>query len=201
MTQLGRRTFLHGAGALGLSCLAPVPAEAKDAVASARPFPLSLVRLTPSPWLDAVNTNLRFLIWRCMGSAMEAHASHGDSIYWQGGDASAPVLYVNEYIPSTLDWPGVGSFELKTAYPHGDKVELVVTSAAGQSAIAVRLRLPGWSADAELAFNGRRLPAVGASGYATLNLQLRAGDRISLTLPMSLYKEAAPGDASVQAVV
>jgi DUF1680 family protein len=33
--------------------------------------------------------------WCCMGTGMESHAKHGDSIYWQSGDQ----LYVNLYIP------------------------------------------------------------------------------------------------------
>jgi uncharacterized protein len=137
--------------------------------------------------------------WCCMGSGMEAHASHGDSIYWQGGDEAAPVLYVNEYIPSILDWQGVARLELKTAYPHGDKVELVVISAASQHPVTVKLRLPGWCAHPQVACNGRRVPAAGVQGYATLKRRLRAGDRISLTLPMSLATVSTPGDESVLA--
>jgi DUF1680 family protein len=137
--------------------------------------------------------------WCCMGSGMEAHAKHGESIYWQGGDAGAPVLYVNEFIPSTLEWPGIGTFELKTKYPHGDKVELVVTKAATEKAVAVNLRIPHWTKKPTLAFNGKQLAIAGADGYATLNRRLRKGDRIELTLPMSLYQEATPDNASVHA--
>jgi DUF1680 family protein len=137
--------------------------------------------------------------WCCMGSGMEAHASHGDAIYWQGGDASAPVLYINEFIPSTLDWPDVASFELKTAFPHSDKVELVVTGVASHLTVALKLRLPGWCAAPVVTCNGRRVPAAGADGYATVKRRLRKGDRISMALPMSLASEATPGDASVLA--
>ncbi|HEU4516272.1 MAG TPA: beta-L-arabinofuranosidase domain-containing protein, partial [Steroidobacteraceae bacterium] len=38
--------------------------------------------------------------WCCVGTGMESHAKHGDSIFWEGSDA----LYVNLYIPATLDW-------------------------------------------------------------------------------------------------
>src|SRR3546814_14964938 len=40
--------------------------------------------------------------WCCVGSGMESHSKHGDSIYWH--DAS--TLYVNLFIASTLDWDG-----------------------------------------------------------------------------------------------
>ena len=38
--------------------------------------------------------------WCCVGTGMESHAKHGDSIFWQGGG----TLFVNLYIPATLDW-------------------------------------------------------------------------------------------------
>ena len=141
--------------------------------------------------------------WCCMGTGMEAHAKHGDSIYWQGGAAEAPVLYVNEYIPSTLDWPGVGAFELKTRYPHGESIELTVTRAASRRAVAVKLRLPGWVRAPALQLNGKSLPVAGAdadaSGYASVTGRLRKGDRIVLTLPMPLYREATPDNPAVHA--
>ena len=31
---------------------------------------------------------------------MESHAKHGDSIFWQGDG----TLFVNLFIPATLDW-------------------------------------------------------------------------------------------------
>lgn len=137
--------------------------------------------------------------WCCMGSGMEAHAKHGESIYWQGGDAEAPVLYVNEYIPSTLDWPGVAAFELKTAYPHSDRVELVVARAATTRAVSIKLRIPGWAAKPAFSLNGKSMPINGTDGYATLNRRLREGDRVLLTLPMSVYREATPDNPAVHA--
>ncbi|WP_447410593.1 beta-L-arabinofuranosidase domain-containing protein, partial [Clostridium perfringens] len=42
--------------------------------------------------------------WCCVGSGMESHAKHADSIWW----ADAATLYLNLYIPSELDWPERG---------------------------------------------------------------------------------------------
>ena len=47
--------------------------------------------------------------WCCVGSGMESHAKHGDSIYWQ----DEATLYVNLFIPSALDWRGL-KLELDT---------------------------------------------------------------------------------------
>jgi len=137
--------------------------------------------------------------WCCMGSGMEAHAKHGDSIYWQGGSAQAPVLYLNEYIPSTLDWPGVGGFELRTSYPHSGKIELLVRRVESRRPLALRLRLPAWAAGATLQLNGKSLPAEARDGYLGLTRVLRKGDSLVLMLPMTVYREAAPDNPAVQA--
>lgn len=42
--------------------------------------------------------------WCCVGSGMESHAKHADSIYWHDAD----TLYVNLFIASRLDWPERG---------------------------------------------------------------------------------------------
>src|SRR3546814_11324857 len=36
--------------------------------------------------------------WCCVGSGMESHAKHGDSIFWEGEDGT---FYVHLYIPAT----------------------------------------------------------------------------------------------------
>src|SRR4029078_6346615 len=36
----------------------------------------------------------------CVGSGMESHAKHGESIFWEGAD----TLFVNLYIPATAAW-------------------------------------------------------------------------------------------------
>ncbi|HEU4650325.1 MAG TPA: beta-L-arabinofuranosidase domain-containing protein, partial [Croceibacterium sp.] len=42
--------------------------------------------------------------WCCMGSGMESHAKHGDSIWWGDGE----TLWVNLFIASALDWTDAG---------------------------------------------------------------------------------------------
>src|SRR3546814_20273432 len=52
--------------------------------------------------------------WCCVGSGMESHSKHGDSIYWH--DASP--LSVNLFIASKLDWAG-WTLDLATRFPVG----------------------------------------------------------------------------------
>jgi DUF1680 family protein len=63
--------------------------------------------------------------WCCVGSGMESHSKHGESIYWQNGDH----LMVNLFIPSTLDWKEKGArVEMTTAYPLGEDVTLAISN-------------------------------------------------------------------------
>src|SRR3546814_8334992 len=55
--------------------------------------------------------------WCCVGSGMESHAKHGDSIFWEGEDGT---FYVNLYIPATVDWAKrKAGVTLDTSYPYG----------------------------------------------------------------------------------
>lgn len=135
--------------------------------------------------------------WCCVGSGMESHAKHADSIYWRGGE----TLYVNLYIPSTLSLPDGGlGLSLDTAYPMDGTIRLTVTEAP-RGATEIALRLPGWSPSPTLSLNGRDAAARIGDGYARLRRTWRAGDEIELTLPMPLRMETPPDDARLAAFV
>lgn len=127
--------------------------------------------------------------WCCVGSGIESHAKHGDSIYWQSADA----LYVNLFIPSQLDWKERGlAVEMDTLYPAADVVNLKIVK-AGSAQTTLALRLPAWCESPSLTVNGKAEIITRQGGYAVLKRRWRAGDRIVLTLPMTIYSEALPG--------
>lgn len=128
--------------------------------------------------------------WCCVGSGMESHSKHGDSIYWEDGE----TLFVNLYIPSRLDWDEAGmQLDLETGYPLSDEISLVVTRAPSRP-LPIALRVPGWCSDPALTVNGAAIPAATNGGYIRLAHDWRDGDRIALTLPMRLRIETAPDD-------
>ncbi len=129
--------------------------------------------------------------WCCVGSGMEAHAKHGDSIYWHDAD----TLYVNLFIPSTLDWEG-GAVEMATDYPFADTVALTVKRPMART---LALRLPGWSKSPTVRVNGEAVRFERREGYARLRRDWRAGDRVELTLPMTLAVEPTPDDPDIVA--
>lgn len=128
--------------------------------------------------------------WCCVGSGMETHAKHGESIYWHD-DAT---LFVNLFIPSTAGWKARGlQVELATGYPFSEQVTVRVTKAP-RVATAIALRLPGWCEAPALSLNGEPRPIDRAAGYARLDRRWQVGDRIELTLPMRVRTEPTPDD-------
>jgi DUF1680 family protein len=135
--------------------------------------------------------------WCCVGTGMESHAKHGDSIYWtQGND-----IIVNLYIPSklTLPHPAIG-LRLETAYPFADDVALTVTQAR-DSVSAISLRIPAWCENPSLSVNGRDMASAVADGYLRLRRRWNSGDVIRLNLPRKLRIEPTPDDPDTVAVL
>jgi DUF1680 family protein len=123
--------------------------------------------------------------WCCVGTGMENYAKLGDSIFWRDGER----VRINLYYPATLDWAERGAkLEIDTAFPYGDRVTLTLSKA--KSPTLVSLRIPGWCARPSVKVNGRARAASAKDGY--IDLTLRAGDRVTLTLPMTVRTEAMP---------
>lgn len=121
--------------------------------------------------------------WCCVGSGMESHAKHGDSIYWTRGGAVA----INLFYASRLDAPDV-RLDMDTGFPFEDVVRITV----GKAPKTLALRVPAWCAAPECRVNGRRAGAI-RDGYWTLD-GLRKGDRVTLRLPMGVRVESMPDD-------
>lgn len=136
--------------------------------------------------------------WCCVGSGMESHAKHGESVWWESGD----TLVANLYIPSTATWARHrAGVRMETAYPFGEQVNVAIESLARPSTFGVALRVPGWCEGARVAVNGEVQQAEPADGYLILRRRWRTGDRITLDLPMQLRSEATVEDSSTIALL
>ncbi|MEH3159763.1 MAG: glycoside hydrolase family 127 protein [Sphingomonas taxi] len=137
--------------------------------------------------------------WCCVGSGMESHAKHGDSIFWEGADGT---FYVNLYIPADADWAARGAkVTLDTRYPFEPRSTLAFAKVK-PGRFPVALRVPGWAgAAARVTVNERPVTPVMARGYAIVTRDWRAGDRIAIDLPLDLWLEPAPGDAHTVALL
>ena len=122
------------------------------------------------------------------------------------------TLYVNLYMQSTseVSLPG-GKVKVEqiTDYPWQGDVSMVVTPESGAQLSQVKLRIPGWAQNkpvptdlyaytsdsgqrATLRINGKKVRyTVADDGYVTLKRRWRAGDKITLSLPMEVHKVVA----------
>lgn len=141
-----------------------------------------------APGMGRVHSSPTEDFWCCVGSGMESHAKHGESIYWKRGGAVA----INLYYASALRAPEA-HLDIDTAFPLGDEVRITVA----RPPASLALRVPGWCRAPRCRVNGRTA-GVREDGYLILT-GLAAGDRIDLSLPMPLRVEAMPDDVNLVA--
>ena len=129
--------------------------------------------------------------WCCVGSGMENHAKYGEMIYAHHGDD----LYVNLYIPSVLTW-GKMRIEQSTAFPYEEGTTVTVSTHKPKT-FALKLRIPDWTDAARIALsvNGETQAARVEGGYITVNRRWADGDKVRLTLPMSLRAVGLPDNS------
>lgn len=131
----------------------------------------------------------------CGGSGMEAHAKHGDSIFWEGDG----MLLVNLYIPAQAQWRArAATLTLATGYPYEPEARLTFATLGKIGRFPVALRVPGWAAGAEqVTVNGAPVETEHAGGYAIVARRWKAGDTLAITLPLALRTEVAQGGGPV----
>lgn len=134
----------------------------------------------------------------CGGTGMENHTKYQDSIYFRSADDQ--TLYVNLYIPSTLEWREKGfTIEQATRYPVEGASTLTVK---GNGKLAVMLRVPTWVRRGyTVSVNGAPQQITATPGrYVAIDRQWRTGDRIEISMPMSFRAEATIDDPAVQSI-
>jgi DUF1680 family protein len=137
--------------------------------------------------------------WCCTGSGVEEYSKLNDSIYFQDAEG----VYVNLFIASELNWPAKGiRIRQTTRFPEQEGTTLTI-EAARPTQMILRIRIPWWATTGGVArLNGEALGAfAGPSGYLTISRVWKKGDRVEIRLPMSLYMEPMPDDASIAAVL
>ncbi|GAA2032265.1 hypothetical protein GCM10009740_22900 [Terrabacter terrae] len=135
----------------------------------------------------------------CGGTGLENHTKYQDSIYFRA--AQGRTLWVNLYIPSTLDWTALGVRVAQSGdYPREQRSTFTFS---GSAVIDLRLRVPAWAGDRFTAtINGHPQPVhPGADGYARLNRRWRDGDTLVVQFPYAMQVEKAIDDPTLQALM
>jgi len=122
---------------------------------------------------------------------MENHAKYGDSIYFHSPDDS--TLWVNLFIPSELNWNQKGlSLRQETTFPIEQGTALILKTKHPVK-LAIKLRIPYWAGSGvALKINGQAQDInAEPQSYLTLDREWQDGDRIELSLAMSLHLHRA----------
>lgn len=136
--------------------------------------------------------------WCCTGSMAESFAKLGDSIYFHD-DTS---VYVNLFVPSELTWAERGvRLRLDTRFPEEETLRISV-HAAEPARLALKIRVPYWTAGPQAELNGKPLGLSASPGsYLSIDHTWRANDTLSVRLPMRLHVAPMPDDPSVKALM
>ena len=124
----------------------------------------------------------------CSGTMPQIAADYRISTYFRdlGG------IYVNLYIPSTLQWLQDGaSFTLKltAAYPLASPLQFELQT-TNSKMFALNFRIPAWTEAPTLLVNGKHTGASVLPGtFATIEREWKNGDRIELDLSMKTRLE------------
>lgn len=121
----------------------------------------------------------------CNGTALESSTKLQNSIYFKGKDNQS--LYVNLYIPSTLDWADKQIKVVQsTSFPYEDQTDLTIQ---GKGNFDLYVRVPGWAKKGfTIKINGKVQQLKATPGtYVKLSRSWKDGDRVTLIMPFQFH--------------
>ena len=121
----------------------------------------------------------------CNGTSIESNTKLQNSIYFKTKDNQG--LYVNLYIPSTLDWTERNvRIEQSTNFPKEDNTRLAIK---GSGKFDVHVRVPGWATGGFLVkINGEEQKLNARPGsYLKISRNWKDGDVIELKMPFQFH--------------
>ncbi len=129
--------------------------------------------------------------WCCVGSGLENHGKYGELIYAH----DQKNLYVNLFIPSTLNWKEKGILLTQnTKFPFVEQSSLTLTLKKPQQ-FAIKFRYPSWIEDGKMKIkvNNKEISITkDANSYVSIDRKWKTGDLIFITLPMHNKTEQLP---------
>jgi DUF1680 family protein len=148
-------------------------------------------------------------MWCCYGTATESFSKLGDSIYFEE-KGKGPVLYIIQYISSSLNWESGQIVLNQTVDPvvSSDpflRVTFTFSSKKGAGQSTLNLRIPSWTNNAKASINTQSLTVPAPGNYLSVTRNWGPGDKLTLELPISLRTEAIEDDrptyASLNAIL
>lgn len=121
----------------------------------------------------------------CNGTAIESSTKLQNAIYFRSKDNKA--LYVNLFIPSTLNWAARQiSVEQTTSFPKEDHTRLTIK---GSGKFDLHVRVPGWASKGFfVTINGREQQLDSTPGsYLKISRAWKDGDVVELKMPFQFH--------------
>ncbi|MET0242270.1 MAG: beta-L-arabinofuranosidase domain-containing protein [Flavitalea sp.] len=121
----------------------------------------------------------------CNGTAIESSTKLQNSIYFKSADDQA--LYVNLYVPSTLQWTKRNIIiEQTTSFPNEDNTKLTVK---GNGKFNLNVRVPSWATKGFFVkINGKEHKVAAKAGsYLKISRTWKDGDIIELRMPFTFH--------------
>lgn len=121
----------------------------------------------------------------CSASGMESHLRYAAGIYFHTDD----ILYVNQFFHSALQWQQKGVVLRQTTnFPCEE--ETAISFDEADTTFELRIRIPSWCQKGfTLRLNGKKATWTQRDGYACIRRKWHKGDKLSVSLPMSLHVE------------
>lgn len=114
----------------------------------------------------------------CSGTLPQVAADYRISAYFHDGNN----LYVNLYVPSSLNWNG-RTIAQTTDYPVSSDIRINIVYSA-PATYSIFLRIPEWAKGASLSVSGlRNSPLMTPGTFAEIRREWKTGDLIELHLP------------------
>ncbi|GAB3654742.1 hypothetical protein GCM10028791_25580 [Echinicola sediminis] len=123
----------------------------------------------------------------CNGTAIESSTKLQNSIYFKSADNQR--LYVNLFIPSTLNWTDRNiKLVQSTAFPHQDETRLTIQ---GSGKFDLKVRVPQWATKGFFVkINGKKESLEAQPGsYITLSRKWKNGDTVEIKMPFQFHLE------------
>jgi DUF1680 family protein len=137
--------------------------------------------------------------WCCTGTGVEEFAKFADSIYFHDDHG----VFVNLFIPSELNWTEKGvRLRQETKFPEQEGTALTIHTDRPVE-MALNVRVPYWAErGGAIKLNGAALPVFSSpSSYLSIRRTWKDGDKVEVSLPMSLHVHPMPDDPTLQAMM
>ncbi|MBS1703199.1 MAG: glycoside hydrolase family 127 protein [Armatimonadetes bacterium] len=125
-------------------------------------------------------------------AALETATNLASNIYYHLANQR---LYVCHFVPNDLTWLGQ-TVRLDTNFPKDEKATLTIAKGLPHT-YEIAFRKPKWlAAPMTILVNGKAVTTTSSNGFAIVKRQWRAGDKVQLTMPMSIAPLPTPGDSN-----